>query len=74
MKSTRTNYKEVEVNLKSKDMTIRRISKDNPYGGYVSGYLVGDNVLPFPHRWQRLDDVWENCCVGGRLSDGMARR
>lgn len=72
--SRRTNFKEVSANLRSKDMTIRRITKENPHGGYVSGYLVGDSVLPYPNRWHRLDDVWENCCLGGRLSDGMMRR
>jgi hypothetical protein len=71
---SRTNYNEVLVNLRSKQMTIRRITKDNPHGGYVTGYLVGDTVLPLPTRWARLDDVWVNCCLDGRLSDGMMRR
>lgn len=74
IRTDRTNYQEVFTNLKTKNMTIRRITKENPYSGYVSGYLVSDSVLPLPTRWNRLADIWENCCLDGRLSDGMMRR
>jgi hypothetical protein len=69
----RTNFKEVAACLKARGIEIRRISKENPYGGYTTGYLVDDKVL-YPRRWARLDDIWLNCCLDGRMSDGMMRR
>lgn len=70
---TRTSFKTVQSNLADRDIDIRRITKDNPYGGYTTGYLVDDKVL-YPRRWARLDDIWLNMCECGRMSDGMMRR
>lgn len=70
---TRITLKLVRAQLADRGIDIRRISKEDPYGGYTTGYLVDDKVLP-PHRWARLDDIHLNLVECGRMSDGMMRR
>jgi hypothetical protein len=53
-------------------VTVRAITKNNPYFGYTSGYLITDQEGN-SHRWQRLDDLHENCIKEGRKIDGFAR-
>lgn len=70
---TRTSFKIVRTALAVRGIDIRRITKDEPYGGYTSGYLVDDKIL-YPRRWGRLDDIYLNLVEDGRMSDGMMRR
>ncbi len=70
---TRITFKTVQSSLHNLGIDIRRITKDEPYGGYTTGYLIDDKIL-YPRRWARLDDIYLNICECGRMSDGMMRR
>lgn len=69
----RVTYKEVESALIAKGWKIRRISRENPYGGYVSGFLVADEHAN-ECRWGNLQDLKINCIDDRRNIDGFMRK
>jgi hypothetical protein len=72
LKTTKANYKAIEKYCHSIDWQIRRITADNPYGGYRSGFLV-TNADNRSHRWDSLANFQLNCIDLNRGVDGFLR-
>ena len=52
----RNNFLAVERLLMSHGASLRRVTKTNPFGGYVAGYVVKDRQGVSEH-WSNLSDI-----------------